>query len=193
MLPTLLIVNNLAESQLYIDKLVREEQIPLHSIIRVSPEKEEITIGQVRDLKQELVYTNSVEKIVIIESFDTASIEAQNALLKTLEEKQDGYLFILIAYNQERILPTIQSRCTVTILKTQQGGDIDDRYKELVRLIETIGVSILGTPSISGITREDAIILIDSLLIYFRNNLTKYQKLSPHYRSSWAGRRKILK
>ena len=47
---------------------------------------------------------------VIIDGIDKISIEGQNALLKTLEEPQDGTGIIMISSNRSSILPTIISR-----------------------------------------------------------------------------------
>jgi len=50
-------------------------------------------------------------RIVLIERADRANEQTQNALLKTLEEPTDRHLFILVADEPSRLLPTIRSRC----------------------------------------------------------------------------------
>ncbi|MDD2717448.1 MAG: hypothetical protein PHW04_16275 [Candidatus Wallbacteria bacterium] len=52
-------------------------------------------------------------KIVIIEDADTLSIEAQNALLKPIEEPPPGVNFLLCARNRDNLLPTINSRVSL--------------------------------------------------------------------------------
>jgi DNA polymerase III subunit delta' len=47
---------------------------------------------------------------VVIDGIDCATTEAQNALLKTLEEPTPGCCIILIASDRSRLLPTIMSR-----------------------------------------------------------------------------------
>lgn len=49
-------------------------------------------------------------KVVIIEDADTMTLQAQNALLKTLEEPQGQSLVILLGKDRSRLLPTILSR-----------------------------------------------------------------------------------
>ena len=49
-------------------------------------------------------------KICIINEADTLNQEAANAFLKLLEEPPSGWLFILVAAQRERLLPTILSR-----------------------------------------------------------------------------------
>lgn len=50
-------------------------------------------------------------KIFIINNFDVSTDEAQNKLLKILEEPPKNVFFLLSAKSEERVLPTIKSRC----------------------------------------------------------------------------------
>lgn len=56
------------------------------------------------------------QKAIIVSNAHTASIEAQNALLKVLEEPPAHTLFILTAESKQNFLPTIISRCTIISL-----------------------------------------------------------------------------
>lgn len=49
-------------------------------------------------------------RVVIIESAERLTAEAQNALLKTLEEPPRGTTLLLTASNEQALLPTIRSR-----------------------------------------------------------------------------------
>ena len=50
-------------------------------------------------------------KIFLLNNFDISTEEAQNKLLKVLEEPPKNVYFILSAKSEERVLPTIKSRC----------------------------------------------------------------------------------
>lgn len=50
-------------------------------------------------------------RVVLVERADTANEQIQNTLLKALEEPGDRQLFILVADDAGRLLPTIRSRC----------------------------------------------------------------------------------
>ena len=52
-------------------------------------------------------------KIYMLENIDYATPEAMNSLLKMLEEPTDGIYAILTCENQNRVLPTIQSRTQI--------------------------------------------------------------------------------
>lgn len=49
------------------------------------------------------------EKVAVV-SFHTIGLDAQNSLLKILEEPRSGVKFILITSNKEQIIPTVLSR-----------------------------------------------------------------------------------
>ena len=49
--------------------------------------------------------------MVVIEAAESMPAEAQNSLLKLLEEPPQGVLFILLAHDSSQILSTISSRC----------------------------------------------------------------------------------
>ncbi|HEX2141154.1 MAG TPA: AAA family ATPase [Candidatus Limnocylindria bacterium] len=50
-------------------------------------------------------------RVVLIEGADRANEQTQNALLKSLEEPSPRQLFVLVADEPGRLLPTIRSRC----------------------------------------------------------------------------------
>src|SRR5919112_389234 len=50
-------------------------------------------------------------RVAIVEQADRMNEDAQSALLKTLEEPPSGVTIILCAAEEERLLPTIRSRC----------------------------------------------------------------------------------
>jgi DNA polymerase III delta' subunit len=67
----------------------------------------------VRDLVRELALmpVEGGARVAVIESADRMTEDAQSALLKTLEEPPSGAVLILCAQDDERLLPTIRSRC----------------------------------------------------------------------------------
>jgi hypothetical protein len=50
-------------------------------------------------------------RVIVIERADQANEQTQNALLKALEEPTARHMFILVADEPSRLLPTIRSRC----------------------------------------------------------------------------------
>lgn len=87
---------------------------------------------------------NTVHRVVWVENGELLSREAQNALLKTLEEPPKGTLLILSVPSEHELLPTITSRCQVLRLHkpdataltqylTSNGYD-PERVEQSVRL-----------------------------------------------------------
>jgi len=67
----------------------------------------------VRDLVNELALLpiEGGARVAIVESADRLTEDAQSAFLKTLEEPPRGVVIILCADEEDRLLPTIHSRC----------------------------------------------------------------------------------
>ena len=80
-------------------------------------EKEETTHGieTIRGLKRQLALKpwGGGYRVVVIVEVERATEEAQNALLKILEEPPSKTFFILTSVETERVLPTVLSRCRV--------------------------------------------------------------------------------
>ena len=67
----------------------------------------------VRDLVSDLALlpVEGGARVAIIERADRMNEDAQSALLKTLEEPPRGVTIVLCAGDEERLLPTVKSRC----------------------------------------------------------------------------------
>jgi len=72
-----------------------------------------IPVDEVRRLKSFLGLTAGEDtwRVVIVDAADELNLNAANALLKSLEEPPVRALFLLIASEPSRLLPTIRSRC----------------------------------------------------------------------------------
>lgn len=73
-----------------------------------------IKIEQIRYFQEKIAEKPIVsqKKVYIINDSDTMTKEAQNCLLKTLEEPPEYAIIILILSNESKLLNTIKSRCT---------------------------------------------------------------------------------
>ena len=95
-------------------------------IIMVNHEKPgTITIDEIRD---QVIHDVDIRpyyspyKIYIIADADMMTPQAQNALLKTIEEPQEYAVIMLLTNNIGGLLPTIQSRCVRLDLKVVNDG-----------------------------------------------------------------------
>ena len=72
-----------------------------------------IRIDQVRDAIERAAYRpfEGQRRVVIIDEADALVVEAQNALLKTLEEPPSASVFLLVSGRPDVLIPTVRSRC----------------------------------------------------------------------------------
>lgn len=81
----------------------------------LEPDGNLIKIDQIRNMQKKIQEKPiiSKRKIYIIDDADKMTREAQNCLLKTLEEPPEYISIILIGNNESSFLPTIKSRCMI--------------------------------------------------------------------------------
>lgn len=92
-------------------------QLASHPFFKIiAPEKNTIPIEAIRELRSFVklkiprLENNHIGRLIIIEHAHRLTNEAQNALLKLLEEPPAGTAIILTAHHEEALLPTIRSR-----------------------------------------------------------------------------------
>ncbi|MFA7319616.1 MAG: hypothetical protein WC022_03425 [Parcubacteria group bacterium] len=92
--------------------------------------KKDIKVEQIRELQRGLAMTPYFGhcKVAIIDDADRLTVSAQNALLKTLEEPDDRSILILICHDQEKILPTVKSRCITRSFNPVSGKEIENLF-----------------------------------------------------------------
>jgi DNA polymerase III delta prime subunit len=80
----------------------------------LAPLKNSISIEQIRELtgffRLKVPGKRAVKRVAVIRDADTMGHEAQNALLKLLEEPPEGSVLILTSSRPQGLLPTIRSR-----------------------------------------------------------------------------------
>ena len=72
-----------------------------------------ILVSQIRDVAEHAVFgpREGRSRVFVIDPADHMNAEAQNALLKTLEEPPERTVLLLVATRPHALLPTIRSRC----------------------------------------------------------------------------------
>ena len=103
----------------------------------IEPDGNSIKIEQIRYLQRKIqekpIISN--QKVYIINDADRMTTEAQNCLLKTLEEPPEYSTIILIGSNENAFLNTIKSRCMIISFQSIPSNEIK-KYIE-----ETYGIS----------------------------------------------------
>jgi replication factor C subunit 3/5 len=117
-------------------------------------------------------------KLVIIDSIDKLSRQAQNALRRTMEEFMGNCKFVFICYNLHRIIDPLKSRCSLVSLPNPTEDDI---FESLFH------ISVLENKKISIGRLNDLSKKADSdikqgiwLLEYYQHNIYIKDELNWH-------------
>ena len=91
---------------------IYEGNFPDLKILEKAKDKATIGVDAVKDFREDMFLssTEAEKKIYVIDDAECMTVEAQNALLKILEEPPENVLLILLANECDRILSTIKSR-----------------------------------------------------------------------------------
>ncbi len=116
----------------------------------LEPDENSIKIEQIREIQRKVVEKPIIsnQKVYIIDNSDKMTTEAQNCLLKTLEEPPKYITIILIGTNENAFLSTIKSRCTILRFKDIPQHKIEEYlgtqqiYFKDKRILKACGGSI---------------------------------------------------
>lgn len=138
MIPILYLVNSPEDKKISVInewKLTNEINFDNHADLLILGDQEEgrtsIGVDDVRALIKESMKKpiSAKQKLVVMINADHLTIEAQNSLLKTLEEPPDDVNMILIANSSENFLSTILSRVIVNDERSlKQSINLDDEF-----------------------------------------------------------------
>lgn len=138
-----------------------------------------IGIEDIKTMQQKLFLKpiKSNTKAVVLEDAHLLTTEAQNALLKVLEEPPDHTILILSTENKEALLPTIISRCKVIILeadKTTVSKEELHEYSEFINQLSQMRVGdTLKKAELLAKDKDKAIRWIEKLLLVLHEKLTE--------------------
>lgn len=97
----------------------------------IEPENNSIKIEQIRKMQKAILEKPIVsdKKVYIIDDADCMTQEAQNCLLKTLEEPPEFVIIILIGSNESAFLNTIKSRCMIIKFSPIENDKLEEFLK----------------------------------------------------------------
>jgi DNA polymerase-3 subunit delta' len=121
------------------------------------------SVAQVRELHRFTSLSIPKPTIIYIPNIDKASREAQNALLKSLEEPQPNLYFVLTANNKQAVADTILSRCKVVSLASQKLDTTNSKALAEKFLKSSPGGKILAINKIKN--RDESQVFLNQLLL----------------------------
>jgi DNA polymerase III delta' subunit len=145
----------------------------------LTDEESKLGIAQIRSVIHQVLLRpiESSHKVVIFQEADRMTPDAQNALLKILEEPPKGVYFLLITKDLSGLLPTVISRCQrlvlglseTSIVSPQEREEIQSRLIQLLEDAQTTHAALL--PDWTSTKKDEALIEIDELVLIFRDLL----------------------
>lgn len=154
-----LVIATLDTARTWIESYAKEHNIPPQYRYTIEPVEKELSIAQIRELQKETAYRVREGRLFVIDRFETAAEEAQNAMLKMLEQPQETDHFILLCTNEQRAIATIRSRARTIRLSLASSPTTSKTSK-----------TQLGTWR-TATTDEDAKAYIDQAIDYERQML----------------------
>ena len=164
---SIFIVNSIEDS---LNKFLAVYPIHQTRVIK-NEEKDEFQIEQAnKTLKEAYIASNETKYLFLCGA--TFRVEAQNALLKILEEPPKNIVFILLVSSKNSLLPTIYSRLPYKNLKkVVEKDDIELNIKKLD--LKDIYTFIKNSQKI---TKDEAINIVETILIKANKENIKFNQ-----------------
>jgi len=112
--------------------------------VDIPPDKREILVEQARQMRADawIRPNEAARKVYVIHNAQSMRPEAQNAILKLLEEGPSYAAFLLLADNPGALLPTIRSRCEAVSLTppadAPEAADDDSARTAALELLDLL-------------------------------------------------------
>ena len=127
---------------------------------------------------QKKIYLKPIKsetKAIILKACNGLTIEAQNALLKILEEPPNNTIILLLVETGSQILPTILSRCKNITIDDKREKFSEEEGNQIVKVLSSFSSSGAGKrlrlAQDFGKSREEAIAWLEKMIIIFRKNI----------------------
>ena len=168
-----LIISPLLDERIaFIEKelAVHKTSLNHHDIFLISDD-EKVGVEQTKKVREHLTtkaYSAPIRGVVII-SAHKMSTDAQNSLLKTLEEPAKQTLILMGSKSEEDILPTVRSRCQIIYI-----GNIStaSSYEDIKEKVESVLQKSLEDRYKYVEKLDDKDKFLQDLITYYRKQLT---------------------
>jgi len=110
----------------------------IHPDVTVTaPKDKHIRVDEIRSLRNDafILPNEASARVFVIEDADTMNTDAQNALLKLLEEPPENVGLILTASSRSRLLPTVRSRLSAFNIDAESDSENLPLLPSALRLV----------------------------------------------------------
>lgn len=140
-------------------------------LIIIDEQTNSIKTEQIKELTSDVLEKpiKGNKKIYIINNSENMTKEAQNALLKTLEEPPEYAIIILVTSNENLLLNTIKSRCIKILFSNLSDEEILEYFERNHEEINKQMVSTFGGSIEKAINLKDKIEIYEKIKNVFEN------------------------
>lgn len=162
-------------------KLPKSENNPDLVFVDTIDDKKSIGIGQIKELQKYLVnkpFQYDVKAAIVLRA-SLLTVEAQNALLKTLEEPPTYVNMILCVEKEGDLLPTILSRCQ-KIYVTSNGNITAEAGKgsEIFEILNmSLGERFSKAEDLGKLERDEVVAILKQWILNLRTKFSTGIKL----------------
>ncbi|HOB11840.1 MAG TPA: DNA polymerase III subunit gamma/tau [Syntrophomonadaceae bacterium] len=134
-------------------------------------------IDEIRDLREKVrvLPAQGKKKVYIIDEVHMLTMEAFNALLKTIEEPPESVMFILATTEPQKIPATIRSRCQGYFFRRLTIEELEGRLKQVAEAnnitVEPDALDIIARRANGGL--RDALSTLDQVHSYRGDHIAK--------------------
>ncbi|MBI3984604.1 MAG: hypothetical protein HY344_01490 [Candidatus Levybacteria bacterium] len=161
-------------------QMAREEKISNFDVFTLTSEKQ-IGIQDIKNLTRQIFLKplRGDKKMVVLEAFFGATIDAQNAFLKVLEEPPLSTTIIILA-SSNFFLPTIVSRCKLIELSSKISFE-ENEEGNIIEILEDLKKAEVGErlkiAQDLAKDKESTLLFLEKLIVAARNEMVKKQKV----------------
>ncbi|MBX7099923.1 MAG: DNA polymerase III subunit delta' [Myxococcaceae bacterium] len=144
----------------------------------------DIRVEQVRALQERLAFRalESKWKVAVLLTAHAMNPQAQNALLKTLEEPPRDTVLVLVSSASDKLLPTIRSRCTRALFGPLPENVIA-AHLQTARKLDAAKAAPLARLAQGSLSR--AMELDEKVLTERRDIIERFEALDPKDARGW--------
>ena len=162
----------------HINNFLKKEEIDALDISQQVFEKA-MGIPDVRNIQKKILLKpfKSKSKAIVIDAPQGITTQAQNSLLKVLEEPPINTFIFIKTSQKETILPTIQSRCTIIELKAEGQVHLENYEVSYNSMLETIFEGRVGDKlkiaQDLASDKEEMVAWLEKMSLFVRSKLLK--------------------
>lgn len=175
----IIVSNNKKEREDYAIQVCKKNKVNDFDLVIIEIDKT-IGIEEIRNF-QKKVFLKPLKgnvKAVLLKADQGLTIEAQNALLKVLEEPPLNTIIILTISNQDHLLPTVRSRCKIVELQQKMDFPEEEKAHYLNLSISLSSSSIARRLKLAqdlAKNKEEALIWLEKMILTIREKMIEDQ------------------